>query len=255
MTTVVIKDGVIYTDTKGTAVIAKAKTAEERAAERAIVRSIPGLARIGRIGRTSSFFVKETESFDLSKGKFVATNNLEVYGDKVLAVAIAGNAGVLPIVEYADKNSYSLEELLTELRNLRNLSVKAMVATGMDEATAACYTFSYVAMVTEVATYVIYPTDLLDANSEWKFTAVAPEQTIAFGSGRDRLIYGTDENIGDAYREFNETGRIRDLVIADLGDRTPEEFIKAAAEVDSFTGSDVVSYDTTESAMSIVGVI
>lgn len=257
MTTVVIKDGVIYTDTKGTAVIAKAKTAEQKAAEREIVRSIPGLARLGRIGRQSSFFIKETETFDLSKGKFVVTKNLELYGDKVHAVAVAGNAGALPIVEYADKQNYSLTQLMDELRNLRNLSVKAMVKSGMDETLAATYTFSYVAMVTDVATYVAYPAELYNGNSEWKFTSIAPEVTVAFGSGRDRLSYITDERIARRYRRFVETGSIRHLVTCDLCNYTPEEFIKAAAKEDPFTGDEVVSYDTTHAgvAMDMVSII
>lgn len=252
MTTVVIKDGVIYSDIKATALVAVDKSEEMKRLEKEIIKSIPGASRIGRILRQSQFFNRKIGNFDLSSGKFFEANNLIFSGLKVKAVAFAGNAAVAGIMEYVDRTNMCTKEVLSELRSSRRIFAEMLTKMGVPAEQAAAMTFSCVAMVTESHTFVAVPMSINDIDSEWTYRTFSKHEVVSFGSGRDMMVYGDLETVIDVYAKYDKVSTmISDLVVTDLKGLTPEEFIVEASKVDAMTGDVVFVHDTSMSDSDI----
>lgn len=233
MTTVVIKNSIIYTDTAFTHLMGEENTKQQYKS------CLDKLLEVGEI-KTYNWFI-ESEFFDdyslsFKKGKFYIPKNTIIApnGEKVKGITFAGNATNLPeylgTIEEAACGGW--DKVVNEMSRLEieSIDVASQQAVGIPLEYLCASTFTIFAFVTESATYVVHRKMYGERNPEMYVGEFPSSQTISFGSGADAddIIECGDLFVDGEWEEYYT--RHGDI-------RNPVEFIQQRSEIDPMTNN------------------
>ena len=239
MTTIVIKNKVIYTDTQLTTIINTDRDKLYQLSEE-VLELYPQYMDIAKNLESSQYWDKENYTIKLIDGKYMDLRNKQIYfrGQVVHGLAVGGNFSHMLLIDRLIEEKGSLEELITEMeltnKYLYDALKYAMEATGMEyndsEMVYSLILSAYVALVTDVGTYLIHPADTKDINLGYSYTWFSDSEVIGFGSGIFEVYPGRIKELIDN----NYTGAFL------LNDNTdPVLLLEDAAEVDRYTNDDI----------------